>query len=239
MLKIICLTFFMALTSLVHGVSLDFFSQTVHLEKFNNIVTQSRLRLLQKHTQFDLYAGIWWDDDQRTNKKEAYTDSQFTPLVGVQSQIYGNAWMYSRLFLEGRQVNRLGDFPDDRPRATYDVRGGLIGYGFKSWDALFFENYYAFFYTRLYGERFIFQGWSKQGVRVLNHLDFFNEFLGDTFDLTRDTDSTFDARPGVRLEYRMSGFTVQLLHQWIYHFSNLEFSGRSEQRSTLVLAAEV
>jgi len=123
--------------------------------------------------------------------------------------------------------------------ATYDVRGGLVGYGYQSWNSFFFENYYAFFYTRLYGERFIFQGWSKKGIRVLNHLDLFNEFLADTFDLTRDTDSTFDARPGVRLEYRMKGAVIQLLHQWIYHFSNIKFSGRSEQRSTLVLAAEI
>lgn len=239
MVKIFYLWLVLSYSFLAHGVDLDFFSQTVHLKKFNNIVTQNRLRLLQRNTQYDFFAGIWWDDDQRTNKKEAYTDSQFTPLLGVQSQIFGNNWMYSRLFLEGRQVNRLGSFPDDRPRATYDVRTGVVGYGLQNLNVFFFENYYAFFYTRLYGERFIFQGWSKQGIRILNHFDFFNEFLADTFDLTRDTDSTFDARPGVRFEYRMKGLTIQILHQWIYHFSNIKFSGRSEQRSTLVLAAEI
>jgi len=239
MLKIFCLLAISISFPLAHGVELDFFSQTVHLKKFNNIVTQNRFRVLQNNSQYDLYAGIWWDEDQRTNDREAFTDSQFSPLIGVQSRVYGNEWIYSRLFLEGRQINRLGDFPDDRERATYDIRAGLIGSGLKSWDLFFFENYYAFFYTRLYGERFIFQGWSKQGMRFLNHFDVFNEFLGDTFDLTRDTDSTFDARPGIRLEYRMSGLTIQLLHQWIYHFSNIELSGRSEQRSTLVIAAEI
>lgn len=237
MFKFFCLCMVFLTSFVAHGVELDFFSQTVNLKKFQNIVTQNRLRVLESKENLDLYLGLWWDDDQRTNKKEAYTDSQFSPLVGIQSKLLGNSWMYSRAFFEGRQVNRLGDFPDDRARATYDLRAGLLGYGFKNWDAFFFENYYAFFYTRLYGERFILQGWSKQGLRFFEHFDLFNEFLVDTFDLTRDTDSTFDLRPGLRVEYRMKNFTVQLLHQWIHHFSNIKFSGRNEQRSTLVLAA--
>lgn len=222
----------------IWGISYDFYSQTVSLYKFNNVVTQNRMRALSERSHYELYAGIWWDDDQRTGKKEAFTDAQISPLVGIQSKLFGNNWMYSRAFAEGRQINRLGPFPDDRKMQSYDVRVGFIGYGLQEYQNIFVENYYAFFYTRLYGDRLILQGWSKQGIKF-GRLSFFNELMIDTFDFTRDSDASFDARPGIRFEYRLSNFTLQLLHQWIYHFSNIRFSGRNEQRSTLVIAFQI
>lgn len=213
----------------------EVYSQTVFLKKFDNVVTQNRVIALNSFEDFQFYGGLWWEGDQKTGPKEAFTDSQLSPLAGIQSRLVGSDWLYSRLFFEGRFVHRTTSFPDDRERSAYEVRAGALGYGlWESEKKLFLENYYALFYTRLYGDRLIFQGWSKQGARIGKHFDIFNEVFVDTFDLTRDSDASFDLRPGLRASWRFSQGTVQLMHQWLHHFSNLEFSGRNEQRTTLV-----
>ncbi|HLT22197.1 MAG TPA: hypothetical protein VKZ84_02100, partial [Bacteriovoracaceae bacterium] len=139
-------------------------------------------------------------------------------------------------FLESRYVHRTKSFTDDRPKEEYEVRFGLMGHRLLHLNQLFFvENYYAFFFSRMYSERFIFQGWAKQGVRI-KFLDIFSEAFWDTFDQTRSQDATFDWRPGLRVHHTYKNFHVQLIHQWLHHFSNLSFSGRNEHRSTLVMA---
>lgn len=213
----------------------EIYSQTVYLHKFKNPITQNKLTLTKTLQLVDIYGGFWVDHDRKTNGNEGFTDAQVSPLLGVRSKSVGNEWMYSRIFLEGRFVHRTKSFPDERIRNTYEARGGLLGYGFKEFPSHFFvENYYAAFFSRLYGEKFIVQGWARQGYRFYKHFDLFNEIFADTFDQTRDRDGTLDLRPGARLIWNFSIGSVQLIHQQLYHFANTAFAGRSEGRSTLV-----
>lgn len=214
----------------------EIYSQTTYLHKYKNPISQNKISFLNECFKHECYVGAWLDFDEKTGPKNVYTDSQFSPLAGIQSSIFGNEWLYSRYFLEGRYVQRLEAFTDDRVKQTYDLRAGFLGYGLKKFNGdLFLENYYALFFTRLYNEKIILQGWSKQGIRLFDHFDLYNEIFGDTFDQTRDRHGTLDLRPGVRAVWGFKGGTVQLLHQWLYHFTNLEFAGRSEERSTLVV----
>lgn len=212
----------------------EFYSQTVYLHKFDNPITQNRLLLVKPWQKVEIFGGGWLDYDQKTDSDEAYTDAQFSPMAGARSLVLGPNWLLSRAFAEARYVYRIKSFPDERPKETYDFRVGLMGYGFQDFSPLFLEHYYALFYTRLYGERVIFQGWTKEGFRFFKNWDVFNEFFVDTFDLTRDNDPTFDLRPGARYTYFFHGGSAQLVHQFLYHFTNLEFSGRSEQRTALI-----
>lgn len=218
------------------ALDVEFYSQTVYLHKFHNPITQNRLILRKTFQTWDIYGGLWLDQDRKTNKDASFTDSQVSPLLGIHSHVYGLPWLYSRFFLEGRWVNRTESFPDKRMKSTYELQGGLIGYGLLRLNSSFFlEQYYAAFFSRLYGEKFIFQGWSKQGFRFWNRLDFFNEVFVDTFDQTRDRDGTLDLRPGVRVLHHFKEGSIQLMHQSVYHFTNINFAGRSEGRTTFVL----
>jgi len=214
----------------------EFYSQNVYLHKYKNLVTQNLLTISKDAGVLETYGGVWFEHDDKTDAKESYVDAQISPLVGLRSKVFGNEWMYSRIFAETRLVHRTKPFPDERARTTYEARGGVVGYGLKLWDSPFFlENYYSLFYTRLYGDRIIFQGWARQGLRFLKHFEVLNEFFVDTFDLTRDSDATYDLRPGIRFRYDFKGGSFQLIHQRLHHFSNLSFSGRNESRSTAVL----
>lgn len=214
----------------------EFYSQTVYLHKFDNPITQNKLSLTKSLQNYDLYGGLWFDTDQKTDADEAFTDAQVSPLVGMRSKVFGPDWLWSRLTLEARLVHRIKSFPDDRARTTYEFRPGILGYGIKRFsNPVFIENYYAAFYSQLYGKKLIVQGWGRQGLRFYEHFDLFNEVFVDTFDQTRDRDGTLDLRPGGRLLWQFRGGSVQLLHQFLYHFTNLEFAGRSEARSTLVV----
>lgn len=218
------------------AMNYELYSQTTYLHKFSDPITQNKFVISDERLGHEIYGGFYLDFDSKTNSEEGYTDAQIAPLVGVQSKIFGNEWLYSRYFLEGRFVHRLKAFPDDRARSTYDLRAGLLGYGLKELGSRFFlENYYAAFYTRLYGEKVILQGWTRQGLKIVSNLEVFNEFFGDTFDQTRDREGTFDLRPGARLVWRFQGGSVQLIHQWLYHMSNVDVSGRNEERSSLIL----
>lgn len=220
----------------VLAVTGEFYSQTVYLYKFGNPITQNKLTLIKENKDFDLYGGIWLDQDAKTNEEEAYTDSMVAPLVGARSKVFGPGWLFSRLFLETRYVYRTTSFPDDREKETYEARGGILGYGYiENKSSLFLENYYALFYTHLYGGKTIAQGWARQGVRIASEFDLFNEIFIDTFDQTRDQDGTLDLRPGVRWILPVKNLNIQLIHQLLYHFTNLEFSGRYEMRSTLIV----
>ncbi len=238
--KLVTLYFLLTTSLFAYGAdySTELYSQSVYLHRFKNPITQNRLNVVRssQDSHIEPYAGIWWDHDRKTNGNEAYTDAQIAPYIGVRSKTWGPDFLTSRIFSEGRFVHRTKAFPDDRARSTYELRGGLIGYGLKDFmNPLFIENYYAFFYTRLYENRFIFQGWLRQGVRLKWDFDFFNEIFFDTFDQTRGRDATLDLRPGLRYQKRFASGSVQLLHQRLYHFSNLDFSGRNESRTTLVL----
>lgn len=236
MRNVIYLLLFSCWMSVTWAVEGELYSQTVYLHKFNNVVTQNKLVLRKNLKAMDIYGGMWLDQDQKTGADIAYTDAQISPLAGVRSDVFGTTALYSRLFLEGRWVNRTVSFPDDRVKSTYEVQGGLIGYGIKNFTSDFFlEQYYALFFSRLYGEKIILQGWSKQGFNLGNYLDLFNEIFVDTFDQTRERDGTLDLRPGVRLEHRFEQATIQLMHQYLYHFTNIEFAGRNEARTTLVV----
>lgn len=215
----------------------EFYSQTVMLHQYaDNPITQNKFSLIREGKNLDWYAGVWFDHDVQSDADQTYTDAQISPLIGLRSKVFGNEWMYSRFFLEGRLVHRTKAFVDERPRTTYELRPGLMGYGLKLWENRFFlENYYALFFSRLYDERVIFQGWARQGIRVWKPIELFNEIFADTFDLTRDTDASFSLRPGIRLRWDFEKGSFQLLHQRIHHFTNLDFNGRNESRSTLVL----
>lgn len=213
----------------------EMYSQTVYLHKFKNPINQTKLQLNKKYSNFDLYGGLWLDHDKKTNATEGFTDAQIAPLVGIRSFVFGPDWLLSRVFFESRFVHRTKSFTDERIKNTYEARGGIMAYGLKQFNnPIFLETYYSAFFTRLYGEKFIVQGWTRQGLRYFNFFDVFNEIFVDSFDQTRDTDGTLDLRPGIRLFHQFQHGSVQLLNQHIYHFSNTAYAGRSEFRTTLV-----
>lgn len=227
----------LTLINFFYGASLlasthEFFNQTVNLSKYKNIVNQG----FYHYNQDKLYGGFYFDFDQKTGEKVVYTDSQVSPLLGIKSDLFFQKYLPSRAFSEGRLVFRTTDFSDGRDKNSWDLRFGLLGYDMISKPYFFLEHYYTLMYTRLYNDRLIFQGWSKQGFHLTTMLDLFNEVFYDTFDLTRDNDGTFDLRPGLRASIKKENLTFQLLHQYVYHFSNLAFSGRDEHRTTLVIA---
>lgn len=214
----------------------ELFSQNVYLHKYNNPITQDQLTVYYKLKHFESYGGVWFETDKKSDAEVTYTDAQISPLLGLRSHVFGNDWILNRLFAETRLIHRTKPFFDDRVRTTYEIRGGILGYGDKRFkNSFFFENYYAFFYTRLYGERGIFQGWARQGYALHKHFEIINEIFADTFDLTRDNDATFDWRPGARLRLDLDRGTFQLIYQRLYHFSNVDISGRNESRTTLVI----
>jgi len=218
--------------------STDLFVQTVHLHKFDDTILQGFVHVKHPWKDVEPYAGVWFDQDTKTGPKEAFTDAQVAPLIGVRSQLFGATLLPSRAFSELRFVQRTVNFPDERAHRDWEARAGLLGYDFLyQLRPVFFEHYYALFYTRMYDDRVILQGWSRQGIRQWEHVDVFNEFLVDTFDQSRGRDATFDWRPGVRLVGQVGELRWQIIHQYLHHFSNLAFAGRSEQRSTLVLGA--
>lgn len=224
------------LSTNVYSFEGDFYSQTIYLHKYHNPVTQNKVSLKKQTANLEYYVGAYIDHDKKTDTQEVYTDAQVSPLAGIQSNVLNWRILYNRFFLETRYIHRTKSFTDDRPKEEYEVRFGSMGHRlFTLKDFFMVENYYAFFFTRMYDERFIFQGWSRQGLRIKN-IDFFTEFFWDTFDQTRSQDATFDWRPGVRLHYTYKNFHTQLIHQWLHHFSNLSFAGRNEQRSTLVIS---
>jgi hypothetical protein len=213
------------------------FFQVVHLHKFDNTIVQGFIHAQKPWAQGEFYLGAWIDQDQKTGMKEVYTDAQVAPLVGFRSQVLASKWLPSRWFAEGRALLRTEDFPDQRARGDWELRFGLLGYDLLEKQKFFLEHYYAAFYTRLYGDRVIFQGWSRQGISYKS-FDLFHEFFLDTFDFTRDQDATFDLRPGIRWSYRKEAMTLQLIHQYLHHLSNLKFAGRNEHRTSLVFARQ-
>lgn len=218
-----------------HSFTYEIYSQTTYLHKFDNPITQNKLSLIRTYNFFDLYAGAWLDHDKKTSASEGFTDAQVSPLIGSRSAVFGPNWLLSRVFFEGRFVHRTKSFPDDRTRNTYELRSGLLGYGIKEFSSpVFLETYYSAFFSRLYGEKFILQGWTRQGLRFWKTLDVFNEVFFDTFDQTRERDGTLDLRPGVRVLKNFEHGSIQLIHQFLYHFTNTVYAGRSEARTTLV-----
>ena len=238
--KLLTLKFLLILTVSARGseFSTELYSQTVYLHRFENPITQNRLSVVRssQNSHIEPYAGVWWDHDRKTNGDEAFTDAQVAPHIGARSKIFGPSFLSSRIFGEGRYVYRTKAFPDDRVRSTYELRGGLLGYGLHDFrNQMFVENYYALFYTRLYENRVIFQGWLRQGIRLPFDFDIFNEIFFDTFDQTRGRDGTLDLRPGLRFQKNFKSGGVQLIHQRLHHFTNLEYAGRNESRTTLVV----
>lgn len=232
-LVLITILFFSSKAFSIEG---DFYSQTIYLHKYKNPITQNKAILKQKTSSFEFYVGAFIDHDRKTGADEVYTDAQISPLVGIQSNVLDWKILYNRFFLESRYIHRTKSFTDDRPKEEYEIRFGLIGHRLLPINEFFFvENYYAYFFTRMYDERFIFQGWARQGLR-LGFFDVFSEVFWDTFDQTRGRDGTLDWRPGARVNYTYKSFHTQLIHQWLHHFSNLDFSGRNEHRTTLVLS---
>ncbi len=236
----ICFIFFLNFISLTASAQwrTESFMQAVHLHKFDNTIVQGFVHTQREHSWGAPYFGVWVDQDQKTSGQGVFTDSQVSPLMGVKTIPYVQDILPTRLFAEFRAVVRTEDFPDKRQRFTGEARTGLIGYDkLNVTSFVFFEHYYSLFYTHLYNSRVILQGWSKQGINY-DSWDIFNEVFFDTFDFTRGQDATFDLRPGVRWSLRGEKFTLQLMHQYLHHFSNLNFAGRSEQRSSLVVGIQ-
>lgn len=214
------------------------FIQAVHLHKFDNTIVQGFVHTQREHSWGAPYVGVWFDQDQKTAADGVFTDSQVAPVLGVKTTPFAMTVLPTRFFAELRGVVRTEDFPDDRDRSAIEGRLGALGYDKILFQhPLFLEHYYALFYTHLYGSRVILQGWSKQGVSYKS-FDLFNEVFVDTFDFTRGQDATIDLRPGLRWTYQRKGFTLQALHQYLYHFSNLSFAGRNEHRTTLVVGLQ-
>jgi hypothetical protein len=229
--------FFHSNTTLAHWQT-ESFTQAVHLHKFDNTIVQGFVKTQRVHSWGAPYVGVWFDQDQKSASQGVFTDSQVSPLLGFKTNSYAEDILPSNFFVEFRAVLRTEVFPDQRQRFTGEGRGGILGYDkFNPNSYFFLEHYYALFYTHLYNSRVIFQGWSKQGFSV-GSWDVFNELFADSFDFTRGQDATLDLRPGVRWSLRGEKFTLQLMHQYLHHFSNLNFAGRSEQRSTLVLGMQ-
>lgn len=211
------------------NIQVSFYGQSVHLARYENIITQGFLRLDNQKQGFDLYAGIYYDNDTSSDEKITYTDKQASPFLGIQSKLILKT---SRFYAEVRDVNRLGEFPDDREINTYELRPGLLGYNRTFYSNFFTEWYYNLFYSKLYDEKFIFQGWHKNGIK-LGWLHFFNEILADSFDFTKQEQFTVDARPGLRMEYQSNKILIQLMSQYLIP---IDHSGRQKEiRSTLVL----
>lgn len=227
---------FLALPSAQAQWTSELFMQTVHLHKFHDTIAQGFVHTGKDVGQLRVYGGVWFDQDTKTGRKEAFTDAQISPLAGVRSQLFFEKWLPSRAFGEFRFVQRTVNFPDKRTHQDWEARAGFLGYDFVSFNSPFFlEHYYALFYTRIYGGRILLQGWQRQGLRFWEHFDVFNDVMVDTFDQTRGRDGTLDLRPGVRLFWRGQVTSVQLLHQYVHHFANIAFAGRNEHRTTLVL----
>lgn len=214
------------------------FMQGVHLHKFDNTILQGFVHAQREHSWGTPYVGVWFDQDQKTSAQGVFTDSQASPLIGVKTKPYVQDVLPTMLFVEFRAVMRTEDFPDGRERFTGEARAGLLSYDKLNLTSfVFLEHYYALFYTHLYNSRVIFQGWNKQGINYKS-FDLFNEVFADTFDFTRGQDATVDLRPGLRWSLRGDKFSLQLMHQYLYHFSNLSFAGRNEHRSTVVLGVQ-
>jgi hypothetical protein len=232
---LLIIVFIFSSTSIWAQWKSESFIQSVHLHKFDNTIIQGFVHTQREHSWGAPYMGVWFDQDQKTAGDGVFTDSQVAPLVGVKSNVYFQNVLPTKFFFESRAVVRTESFPDDRDRTAIELRPGLLGYDkIEFGRTLFIEHYYALFYTHLYNSRIIFQGWSKQGI-TYKSFDLFNEVFADTFDFTRGQDATVDLRPGVRWSYRLPDFTLQLIHQQLYHFSNIAFAGRSEARSSLVM----
>ena len=219
-------------TSVAHGkLTTSFYHQSVYLEKYTDLINQGQFKVLKSHEHYDLYLGLNYDFDNKSDKTVTYTDQQINPLIGMQSKVY---W-YSKLFSEYRGVYRQGEFFDDRTKTTNDLRVGVLGYNKINYDKAFQEFYYVIFYSSLYNDQVILQGWHKHGL-MLNGFDLFNELYVDSFDITKSRQFTTDLRPGVRFSKRFSQSSIQLLFQRLIP---IDQSGRSnESRATLVYYIE-
>ena len=242
--KILFVTFniiFFSTFNLASGNSgsprVSLYAQDVYLEKYENNIFQGILRIDFFQDNFDYYVGLYYDDDTKSNGQITYTDQQISPLIGIQSKLLFPSFP-TRLFIEARDVNRIGSFPDNRAQQDNEVRIGSLGYNFTNFGKtnFFNEYYYALFYSHLYDQKILVQGWDKIGYRLSSdyyHLDLFNELLGDSFDLTKQEQMTADFRPGMRLQMVKRHLNVQLLLQ---HLIPIDESGRpNENRATLVL----
>jgi hypothetical protein len=200
--------FFIASASAEIGLS--YYHQMVHLGNSGNTISQGLFRVNFQSDYYRLYAGLYLDTDTQSNNDITFTDQQVSPLVGIESKVK----IYSRLYAEVRDINRVGEFPDNRASQTDELRFGAIGYNYEIYNSLIFtEWYYNVFFSHLYDDKFIIQFWHKHGFSYGN-LSLFNELLVDSFDLTSDASSVKDFRPGLRYKYSgNSHYSIQFLIQ--------------------------
>lgn len=205
------------------------YHQSVNIPKYENVISQGFLRLDYQEESYDIYGALYYDTDTQSDKDQTYTDKQISPALGIQSKILV---FNSRVYGEIRDVNRQGKFSDERSNKDSEARFGAIGYDMKSYSSLFTEWYYNLFYSKLYDDQIILQAWHKHGF-TYKYFSVFNEILIDSFDLTKQEQSTVDTRPGLRLQLKTNSYLIQLLTQYLIPIDN---SGRdNEIRSTLVL----
>ncbi len=199
---------------------IDFYSQNVYFGSNSNIINQSLIKLV--HNKYNLqaepYIAFYADTDSQTNDKIAYTDKQFTTILGVQSKTLFKSFP-TRLFLQNGSVRRLGPRPSINPEYDNDFRFGAIGYNLLQSDDWFNEYYYAILYTSMYDSKVIFQAWDKVGLSLKN-IDYFLELNTDSFNLTTDGESTLDLRPGIRKDFKIKNFKVSNVLNYINPINN-------------------
>jgi hypothetical protein len=228
----------MALFPMAAEAWIDYFSQTIYLEESQNLLTQQRILWGGEVSTLRPYLGLALEKDSKTNSSAAFIDSQLTPLVGVQSELFFYPKFPLRFFSEVKRLYRLGDFPDQRKDEDWDLRFGGLGSGEYDFKEFFLSHYFSLYFTHLYSDRFIAEGWSRQGKKLDEVLSVFHELHWDSYDLEYDRDVSVDSRPGVKGVWHPfdPAITLEALGQYVYRWTNYKGSDRDEWRATLVFA---
>lgn len=217
---------------------IDYYGQNVWLGNASNLIVQHRVLLGKEFSWLRPYAGLLLDEDGQTDSQRAFTDSQVAALVGVQTPLFFYPTFPLRAFVETRYVNRLGSFPDARKKQDWEGRFGVLGSGRYDFDHnLFLAHYFAVFYTRLYGERVISEGWWRQGYKLSSWASAFHELYVDSYDLQYDRELSFDSRPGVAATFTLeNGLYIESSFQYIRHWNEVSVRGKDDWRVNLIFA---
>lgn len=222
--------------------NLNIFSQTVYLGDAKDLITQNVVRgeYTWKEWLGNTYAGVYYDNDTKSDATITYTDKQLSPLIGHQTPyLFG---IPVRFYTEFRKVDRIGDFWDRRKDKTSDIRAGFLGYDFVDFKHQFLEWYGTFFYTSLYDHDFILQAWIKHGKRFgISKVegvafDILHELNADRNQFIKNNNGYYNYRPGLRFGIFKEGFQLSLLQSYSISLSKNDYERPNEWRTLLVYA---